>query len=125
MKPFDLEKAKTGAPVQTRDGHKARIICFGRKEVDFPVVALVINPKSGKESLETYQSDGRNIGTGAVTNYDLVMAPVKKEGWMNIYSHDGGVFASMRGGPIFDTKELADQNNTDNRIACMRVEWEE
>ena len=126
MKPFDLEKAKTGAPVQTRDGRKARIVCFDRKEVDFPLVALVIDLESELENLETYRVDGGYLAVaGAVTDSDLVMAPVKKEGWMNIYSHDGSVFASVRGGPVFATKELADQNNTDNRIACMRVEWEE
>lgn len=28
LKPFDLETAKAGKPVCTRDGRKARIICF-------------------------------------------------------------------------------------------------
>lgn len=28
MKPFDLEAAKRGEPVQTRDGRKARIVCW-------------------------------------------------------------------------------------------------
>ena len=28
-KPFDLQKAKSGKPVCTRGGHKARIVCFG------------------------------------------------------------------------------------------------
>lgn len=124
MKPFDLEKAKAGEPVMTQNGLKARVICFDRKEVDFPLVALVTDPESGTETLETYQADGGYTTAGAVTSFDLVMAPVKKEGWMNIYSHDGGVFASVRGGPIFATKELADENTNDNRIACMRVEWE-
>lgn len=31
MKNFDLEKAKAGYPVRTRDGHETRIICFDRK----------------------------------------------------------------------------------------------
>ena len=125
MKPFDLEKAKAGEPVMTRDGCKARVICFDREDVDFPLVALVTDPESGTEILETYRADGRYTIAVAVTDPDLVMAPVKKEGWMNIYSRDGGVFASVRGGPFFATKELADENTNDNRIACMRVEWEE
>ena len=125
MKPFDLEKAKAGEPVMTRDGCKARVICFDREDVDFPLVALVTDPESGTEILETYRADGRYTIAVAVTDPDLVMAPVKKEGWMNIYSRDGGVFASVRGGPIFATKELADENTNDNRIACIRVEWGE
>ena len=123
-KPFDLEKAKAGEPVMTRDGCKARVICFDCEVVDFPLVALVTDPESGTETLETYRADGCYTIAMAVTDLDLVMAPVKKEGWMNIYSHDGGVFASVRGGPIFATKELADENTNDSRIACMRVEWE-
>lgn len=31
MKEFDLEKAKAGHPVCTRDGHEARILCFDRE----------------------------------------------------------------------------------------------
>lgn len=31
MGKFDLEKAKAGYPVRTRDGHEARIICFDRE----------------------------------------------------------------------------------------------
>ena len=123
-KPFDLEKAKAGEPVMTRDGCKARVICFDCEVVDFPLVALVTDPESGTETLETYRADGCYTIAMAVTDLDLVMAPIKKEGWMNIYSHDGGVFASVRGGPIFATKELADENTNDSRIACMRVEWE-
>lgn len=123
-KPFDLEKAKAGEPVMTRGGCKARVICFDCEGVDFPLVALVTDPESGTETLETYRADGCYTSAMAGTALDLVMAPVKKEGWMNIYSHDGGVFASVRGGPIFATKELADENTNDSRIACMRVEWE-
>lgn len=32
MKPFDLELAKAGHPVQTRDGRPVRIICYDRKD---------------------------------------------------------------------------------------------
>lgn len=31
LKPFDLEAAKQGKPVCTRDGRKARIVCFDLK----------------------------------------------------------------------------------------------
>ena len=31
LKPFDIQKAGEGKPVFTRDGRKARIICFDRK----------------------------------------------------------------------------------------------
>ena len=34
LKPFNLEAAKQGKPVCTRDGRKARIICFDAKRKD-------------------------------------------------------------------------------------------
>lgn len=40
-KPFDLEQAKAGKPVCTRDGHKARIICFDAKLENYSIIALV------------------------------------------------------------------------------------
>ena len=45
LKEFDLEAAKDGKPVCTRDGRKARIICFDRKfyhdGYNYPIVAMV------------------------------------------------------------------------------------
>lgn len=43
LKPFDLEKAKAGAKVVTRDGREVRIICFDRKAPVFKLVALINN----------------------------------------------------------------------------------
>ncbi len=40
MKEFDLEKAKAGHPVCTRDGRETRILCFDRKGGS-PIVVLV------------------------------------------------------------------------------------
>ncbi len=39
FKPFDLEAAKNGAPVVTRDGQPVRIICFD-KQGGCPIVVL-------------------------------------------------------------------------------------
>ena len=44
---FDLEKAKVGHPVCTRDGKEARILCFDRIG-HYPIVALV--KEAGDES---------------------------------------------------------------------------
>lgn len=40
MKKFDLELAKQGHPVQTRNGRPVRIICWDRKS-EYPIVALI------------------------------------------------------------------------------------
>lgn len=59
LKPFDLDKAKNGAKVKTRDGHDVRILCYDRKNSDgYKILALVL--KSGdNEIIEAYRCDGR------------------------------------------------------------------
>lgn len=56
LKPFDLQKAREGKPVCTRDGAKARIICFDAKS-DAPIIAL-ITTDDGTEIAFDYLSDG-------------------------------------------------------------------
>lgn len=57
LKPFSLEAAKAGKPVCTRDGHKARIICFDRKD-NTPIVAL-IECVNHVEILQCVYNDGK------------------------------------------------------------------
>ena len=41
MKEFDLEAAKNGAAVCTRDGRPARIICYDAKGGGYPIIVLI------------------------------------------------------------------------------------
>ena len=113
MKPFDLEKAKAGEPVATTKGEPVRIVCWDRK-YDYPIVALV-EEAPGQE----YVYDAKH--TGAVScvaaDYSLHMVPVKRTGWLNIYEAMGTYLAS--------TKEQADSQAGDTRVACVEIEWEE
>lgn len=81
LKPFDFEAAKAGKPVCTRDGRKARIICFDTiNKGNYPIIALLED--KGCEAIFYYNKDGKcNVGT----ERDLMMLPEKKEGWINIY----------------------------------------
>ena len=55
LKPFDIQKAREGKPVCTRDGRNVRIICFDAKG-DYPIVALI---ESGNiEGVQQYMIDG-------------------------------------------------------------------
>ena len=84
LKPFDLEAAKQGKPVCTRDGRKARIICFDVNN-DKPIVA-VICCKDGKETYPyTFYSNGLNMDNNVFSNTDLMMLSEKKGGWVNVY----------------------------------------
>ena len=85
LKPFDIQKAREGKPVCTRDGHKARIICFDKKGA-YPIVALV-NDYNEEEYIKNYDEFGKKI-IGRETGDDLMMLSEKKEGWINVYKRE-------------------------------------
>lgn len=82
MKEFDLEKAKAGHPVCTRDGKEARILCFDRIG-HYPIVALV--KEAGDETIFSYNKKGRFSNDGRKCMCDLFMKAVKREAWINLY----------------------------------------
>ena len=58
---FDIEKAQTGAKVVTRDGERARIICYDRvddTDVKYPIVALVMGKIMKCECVQYYTIKG-------------------------------------------------------------------
>ena len=55
MKTFDLEAAKRGAAVCTRDGKQARIVCHDADNPLFRIVALVGGVISGEETPQSYR----------------------------------------------------------------------
>ena len=124
LKPFDLEAAKAGKSVCTRDGRKARIICFDAKDTQ-PIIGLYEKDIDGivREYLCSYHMDGRMYDNHDC-GYDLVMLPEKKEGWVNVYydndtsSHRGCRF-------IYDTKEQAIKSAGEGYITTIKIEWEE
>ena len=110
LKPFDLKAAKAGKPVCTRDGRKARIICFDKKG-GTPIVGLI--QEDGFETVATFNESGLCLINGA---YNLMMLPEKKEGWVNIYKER-----------VYKSKEEAVKNKYDGctYIDTIKVEWEE
>lgn len=75
LKEFNLEEAKAGKPVWTRDGRKARIICFDLNNKNFPIVAI-INCDSEENA---YQYDIDGICDEHDNNLNLMMSSEKKE----------------------------------------------
>ena len=126
LKPFDIQKAREGKPVCTRDGRKARIICFDGKG-DQPIIALV-EAKGNKDALiedvERYFINGHSVFEVRETNNDLMMLPEKKVGWINVYK--GG---KLDADYIYPTKADAVENifppMKDKHIDTIKVEWEE
>ena len=56
LKPFDIQKAREGKPVCTRDGRKVRIVCFDRKRT-YPIIALI--EEGEDERVCSYMPNGR------------------------------------------------------------------
>lgn len=116
LKPFDLEAAKEGKPVCTRDGRKARIICFDVKAKK-PIAALITNDDT--EEAHFYYDNGRSDQYQEY-RYDLMMLPEKKEGWVNVYK-DG----------LLDTKsyntkkEAFDKASLRDYVDTVKISWEE
>ena len=82
MKEFNLELAKKGHPVCTRTGHPARIICWDLKDKDYPIVALI--DAYGEEQPSKFTSEGKYNVKIEETDYDLMLAPIKHEGYINV-----------------------------------------
>ena len=79
LKEFDLEAAKAGKPVCTRDGRKARIICFDSKRKDEKNIIALIPSKEYPEfeDLIAYPNNGNYHG-GHENDGDLMMLTKKK-----------------------------------------------
>ena len=125
FKPFDIEAAKSGKPVYTRDGRKARIICFDVNN-DKPIVA-VICCKDGKETYPyTFYPNGLNMDNNVFSNTDLMMLPEKKEGWINICRNLNTNKTELDTKDIYNTKEEALQNlSSMTYVTTVKIEWEE
>ena len=117
LKPFDIQKAREGKPVCTRDGRKVRIICFDRKfyydGYNYPIVAMVND--NDNELVHAYTQDGLLVGNGECES-DLMMPLKKKEGWAKVRKDIN----------LYDTKEEADRKMIGNdEYVTAKVCWEE
>jgi hypothetical protein len=125
MKEFNLEQAKAGKPVCTRDGRNVRIICFDAKiGTRITIIALVKNINTNTEDLHLYTIRGRFFINGGTSDNDLFMKPEKKEGWINIYPSKCDEYV---GGcsQIYSSEAIAISEEFEGRIATVKVEWEE
>lgn len=114
LKPFDLEAAKAGKPICTRDRRKVRIVCFDMNSFNNHIIVALITEKNGTESIYSYTSEGKWKETE--TENDLMIPPEKKEGWIVIHKE-----------AIYDkeTAEKIARETTSNVIRIQKIEWEE
>lgn len=80
MKPFDLEAAKRGEPIQTRDGKKARFVAHVPELHAWrQLVAVVDDELWHYHYLGIFSEYGESL-------HDLFMTPKKRTVWVNFYS---------------------------------------
>ena len=123
LTPFDINSAKQGKPVCTRDGRKARIICFDAKGT-FPIIALV--DENAEEFAFSYTADGKYAAEIAISNKDLMMLPEKKEGWVNVYREESNNNERLIEQTIYKTrKDAFDNACPKGYITTTKINWEE
>lgn len=104
MKPFNLEAAKAGAPIVTRDGRPAKFIAHEAEAHPSQRLLVLIDG-----DVIVRFDNGMNARSPAVaSDYDLFMAPVKRTVWVNLYEYHTAVW--------HDTEERADDCARDNRL---------
>ena len=71
IQKFDIEKAKSGKAVRTRNGMEVRIICYNRENRDKKCIVALIKNKNGNEQVQNYYPDGTS--SSVEKNYDLII----------------------------------------------------
>ena len=71
IQKFDIDKAKSGKVVRTRNGMEVRIICYNRENRDKKCIVALIKNKNGNEQVQNYYPDGTSSSVGK--NYDLII----------------------------------------------------
>ena len=121
MKQFNLQEynKNPSRKIVNRAGDPVRIICTDAN-MTYQIIALT---KYGDgEIIRVFKQDGTWINGSSIRDYDLFFAPIKREGWTNIYKNTQRQFST---GIIYNTKEEALRVANHDSIATTKIEWEE
>ena len=126
MKQFNLKEylENPSRQVVTRNGLPVRIICTDAKDT-FPIIGLV-KGYCGTEYANRFKENGEHTDNYShiKSPFDLFFAPVKKEGWVNLYYNVCGTISTDT--TVFPTKEFAQASRKyQHYIDTVPVEWEE
>ena len=129
MKEFNLEEFKKdpSQKVVTRDGREVRIICTDAKFGKFPIVGLVFSEEQAEEETYNFMENGKFF-PDQDWFLDLFFAPVKREGWINVYKLEDDTNDTRTIGCLFKTEEEANLHKYDRAsvyIKTIKIEWEE
>lgn len=126
MKEFNLDEylKNPSQKVITKDGKAVRIICTDAKQ-DYPVIGLLsLDDKS--ETTVYYKKNGRWLADNQ-DYWDLFFAPIKREGWINVYKGVIENHLPYVGQKVYKSKEEAIRNKLDDiyYLTTIKIEWEE
>jgi len=122
--PFDLEAAKAGAPVITRDGSSARIVCWDGEAASggkvFPIVALIGEGAGQMAGLF-------DVSGVCINNYDglnLLMAPKRIKKWRVIFRYGEGASHKDFESP-HEAMRFCDHQKNNGSISPFKIEVSE
>ena len=107
-KPFDLEAAKRGEPIETADGRPMTFIAHVPEALTFQQVVVL----GADGQLRAYSPQGHADHSGAA----LRMAA--KTEWVNLYRN---AIAGIYTCGSYPNRAEADLSGTSSRIACVEV----
>lgn len=126
MKNFDIEAAKAGKPVCTRDGKPVRLLCFDALG-DYPITGLIRGKENGVtiDLAENFSTDGKP--SRITSNNDLFMASEKREGWINLYKMSGDFYRPGKSvyNTLLEAADAVEHSHHENFIYQIKIEWEE
>lgn len=117
--PFDLEKARAGKPVKTRNGQKYVFGAYNPEAQECCRVTGWVTRIDGSMIAQSHYTSGSYLGAQE-SPHDLFMVSESRMVWMNIYPNGMAYY--------HPTKEDADQlickdSTLGERIACVPVTY--
>ena len=109
MKPFDLEAAKRGEPIQNKRGAERRFVAHAPDAE--PSQRVICLNETGH--VRCYSEQGGYCVDCESDTHDLCMAPRKRTVWVNVYPPEARNF-----GGSYETEAIANNYASPKRIGC-------
>lgn len=125
MKKFSLDEylKNPSQKIVTRDGHNARVISIDRKSPTGHNIVVLLDYGSEEISTTCDNNGETEFCSPFQSKGDLFFAPVKKEGWINLFK----INSTLTIGEVYNTEEEAKAAVVGSLvyISTVKIEWEE
>ncbi len=113
-KMFNVNDAQNGASIETKDGHSVRILCYDRRCIGYPIIALVNFDKN--EQVYSYNIDGILYNS---TNDDKNLVIIEEID----YKFDKGDYIVGEVGIVYKITEIDDMYHTEQLSSGYKQRW--